>query len=97
MVGYAQALSGNRAQAQAVLDELKSLSTERYVPPHNIAPGTDGTPGRPTLKRRPTTPDDSTTPPANTNDNKPADNAPPTLRRNDGTNPPPPPPPSSTP
>ncbi|MEJ7578885.1 MAG: tetratricopeptide repeat protein, partial [Pyrinomonadaceae bacterium] len=25
------------AQAQAVLDELKSLSTQRYVPPHNIA------------------------------------------------------------
>ncbi|MDQ3256650.1 MAG: tetratricopeptide repeat protein, partial [Acidobacteriota bacterium] len=37
MVGYAQALSGNQAQAQAVLDELKSLSTQRYVPPHNIA------------------------------------------------------------
>lgn len=37
MIGYAQALSGNRAQARAVLDELKFLSTQRYVPPHNIA------------------------------------------------------------
>ncbi|MDQ3753944.1 MAG: hypothetical protein M3371_04350 [Acidobacteriota bacterium] len=31
------AVSGNRAQAQATLDELKSLSTGRYVPPYNIA------------------------------------------------------------
>jgi Flp pilus assembly protein TadD len=35
--GYAWARSGNRAQAQKALDELKSLSTQRYVPPYNIA------------------------------------------------------------
>lgn len=35
--GYAYALAGNRAQADAVLDELKSRSNQRYVPPHSIA------------------------------------------------------------
>ncbi len=35
--GYAWAVSGNRAQAQTVLEELKTLSTQRYVPPYNIA------------------------------------------------------------
>jgi tetratricopeptide (TPR) repeat protein len=37
LIGYSLALSGNRAQALAVLDELKSLSAKRYVPPYNIA------------------------------------------------------------
>ncbi|MBA3357328.1 MAG: winged helix-turn-helix domain-containing protein [Pyrinomonadaceae bacterium] len=37
LIGYAWALSGNRAQAQTTLDELISLSTRRYVPPYNIA------------------------------------------------------------
>jgi serine/threonine-protein kinase len=37
LIGYVWALSGNRAQALKVLDELKSLSAKRYVPPHNIA------------------------------------------------------------
>lgn len=37
MIGYTWALAGHRAQAQAALDELKSLSTQRYVPPYNIA------------------------------------------------------------
>lgn len=37
LIGYAWAVSGNRAQAQTTLDELKSLSTRRYVPPYNIA------------------------------------------------------------
>jgi len=37
LAGYAWALSGNRAQAQTALDELKSLSTHHYVPPYNIA------------------------------------------------------------
>ena len=37
LTGYNWALSGNRAQAQTALAKLKSLSTERYVPPYNIA------------------------------------------------------------
>jgi DNA-binding winged helix-turn-helix (wHTH) protein/TolB-like protein/Flp pilus assembly protein TadD len=37
MIGHTWALAGNRAQAQAALDELKTLSTQRYVPPYNIA------------------------------------------------------------
>jgi len=36
-IGYAFARSGDRVQAQSVLDELKALSTQRYVPPYNIA------------------------------------------------------------
>ncbi len=37
LIGYAWALSANRAQAQTTLDELISLSTRRYVPSYNIA------------------------------------------------------------
>ena len=37
LTGYNWALSGNRAQAQTALAELKSLSTQRYVPSYNIA------------------------------------------------------------
>jgi DNA-binding winged helix-turn-helix (wHTH) protein/TolB-like protein/Flp pilus assembly protein TadD len=37
MIGHTWALAGHRAQAQAALDELKTLSTQRYVPPYNIA------------------------------------------------------------
>ena len=37
MIGYVWALAGNRAKARAVLDELKSLSGQRYIPPYNIA------------------------------------------------------------
>jgi TolB-like protein len=37
MIGYAWALSGERAPALAALDELKALSTQRYVPPYNLA------------------------------------------------------------
>src|SRR5215471_1811866 len=36
-IGYASALAGDHNQANTVLDELKSLSTQRYVPPYNIA------------------------------------------------------------
>lgn len=35
--GYALAKSGKQVEAQAVLDELLKLSTERYVPPYNLA------------------------------------------------------------
>jgi len=36
-LGHAYAASGNRSEAQKVLDELKQLSKRRYVPPDNIA------------------------------------------------------------
>jgi tetratricopeptide (TPR) repeat protein len=37
LLGYALAMSGKRDQARATLNELHHLSTERYVPPYNIA------------------------------------------------------------
>ena len=37
LIGYAFALSGAHAQALAVLDELKALSTQHYLPSYNIA------------------------------------------------------------
>ena len=37
LTGYNWAQSGNRAEAQAALDELKASSTVRYVSPYNIA------------------------------------------------------------
>jgi len=37
VIGHAFAVSGKRAEAQKVLDELKEMSTQRYVPPYNIA------------------------------------------------------------
>jgi DNA-binding winged helix-turn-helix (wHTH) protein/tetratricopeptide (TPR) repeat protein len=36
-IGYALAMSGEREEARAVLDELNRRSTERYVPPYNFA------------------------------------------------------------
>jgi len=80
------------SEFQRVRGRLFRMSNARVTTAGDIAPGTDGTPGRPTLKRRQPAPDDSTSQPSNTNDTKPANNAPPTLRGNDGTNPPPPPP-----
>src|SRR5204863_4220884 len=35
--GYASVLSGDAAKGRAVLKELKSLESQRYVPPSNIA------------------------------------------------------------
>ena len=37
MIGYASALAGDPGKARAVLEEMKSLSGQRYIPPHNIA------------------------------------------------------------
>ncbi|HLL77202.1 MAG TPA: tetratricopeptide repeat protein [Pyrinomonadaceae bacterium] len=37
LTGYALAMSGRRAEAQTALNELKKLSTQKYVPSHNIA------------------------------------------------------------
>ncbi len=36
-LGHAYAISGERSEAQKVLDELEQLSKRRYVPPDNIA------------------------------------------------------------
>ena len=36
-IGYVAALAGDKLKAQAVLDELKALSNEHYVPPVNVA------------------------------------------------------------
>jgi len=36
-LGHVYAVSGNRSEAQKVLDELEQLSKRRYVPPDNIA------------------------------------------------------------
>jgi TolB-like protein/tetratricopeptide (TPR) repeat protein len=36
-LGYAYAISGNRAQAEKVIDQLERLSRDRYVPLNNIA------------------------------------------------------------
>jgi len=52
------------------------------------ATGDDGTPGRPTLKRRQSTPDDSTTTSPDSTDQKPEQQqGPPKLKRNDGSKP----------
>lgn len=37
MLGYTSALMGNRTQALEIIDELKTLSCQRYVPPYNLA------------------------------------------------------------
>ena len=36
-IGYATALSGDKAKGRAVLEELKSLASQRYIPPSNLA------------------------------------------------------------
>ena len=36
-IGYAAALAGDQVKARAVLQELKTLSDEHYVPPVNVA------------------------------------------------------------
>jgi tetratricopeptide (TPR) repeat protein len=36
-LGHAYALSGNRAEAQNVLDQLKQLSAHSYIAPFNVA------------------------------------------------------------
>jgi DNA-binding winged helix-turn-helix (wHTH) protein/TolB-like protein/tetratricopeptide (TPR) repeat protein len=37
LAGYVMALSGERERARGVLEELRNLSRERYVPPYNMA------------------------------------------------------------
>ena len=69
------------SEFQRVKNRLLRLSNARASSSGAIAGADDGTPGRPTLKRRQPTPDDSTTAPDGTakpDNNKPA---PPTLKR----------------
>jgi TolB-like protein/tetratricopeptide (TPR) repeat protein/class 3 adenylate cyclase len=35
-IGYVEALAGNKEKAFAVLEEMKTLSSERYIPPSNV-------------------------------------------------------------
>jgi predicted Zn-dependent protease len=80
------------SEFQRVKGRLLRLSNARATTNGALpASSDDGTPGRPTLKRRQPTPDDSTVPPGTTDDNgqpsntKPSD--PPKLKRNDGSSP----------
>lgn len=81
----------NTSEFQRVKARLMRLSNARATTAGALPGSTDdGTPGRPTLKRRQPTPDDSTTTPGTTDDNnsqpsnsKPSD--PPKLKRNDGS------------
>ena len=69
------------SEFQRVKNRLLRLSNARASSAGAIAADDNGTPGRPTLKRRQPTPDDSTTTTDGTNQ-KPSDKpAPPTLRR----------------
>lgn len=36
-LGHAYAASGNKAEAQKMLDHLKELSAQRYIAPYNVA------------------------------------------------------------
>jgi len=70
------------SEFQRVKNRLLRLSNARASSTGVIAASDDGTPGRPTLKRRQPTPDDSTTTnPDGTQKTDPTKPAPPTLRR----------------
>jgi len=71
------------SEFQRVKNRLLRLSNARASNTGAIAASDDGTPGRPTLKRRTPTPDDpTTTSPDGTQKADPSKSAPPTLRRN---------------
>lgn len=71
------------SEFQRVRNRLLRLSNARASSAGAIAGSDDGTPGRPTLKRRNPTPDDSTTTnPDGTPKTEPNKPAPPTLQRN---------------
>lgn len=69
------------SEFQRVKNRLLRLSNARASSTGAIAGADDGTPGRPTLKRRVPTPDDSTTSPDGTPKPDNSKPAPPTLRR----------------
>src|SRR6266566_1429248 len=76
------------SEFQRVKARLLRLSNAR-ASSSGVLPGADeGTPGRPTLKRRQPTPDDSTTTPDGGIESKPGDKQePPKLKKNDGSKP----------
>ena len=69
------------SEFQRVKNRLLRLSNARASSTGAIAGAADGTPGRPTLKRRQPTPDDSTTAPDGTAKPDNSKPAPPTLKR----------------
>jgi len=69
------------SEFQRVKNRLLRLSNARAASNGAIAGADDGTPGRPTLKRRQPTPDDATTNPDGTAKPDSAKPAPPTLKR----------------
>ena len=69
------------SEFQRVRNRLLRLSNARASSSGAIAGSDDGTPGRPTLKRRQPTPDDSTTTPNGTQKPDNSKPAPPSLRR----------------
>lgn len=79
------------SEFQRVKGRLLRLSNARVTTSGALPASTDdGTPGRPTLKRRQPTPDDSTTAPATDDNNQPSNTKPsdpPKLKRNDGSSP----------
>lgn len=87
------------SEFQRVKGRLLRLSNARASSAGTIESGENGTPGRPTLKRRQPTPDDTTTTPEG-GEQKPGDKQtppPPQMKRNDGSAPPPQSQPSPTP
>jgi predicted Zn-dependent protease len=76
------------SEFQRVKNRLLRLSNARATSSGAIAGSEDGTPGRPTLKRRQPTPDDpATTNPDGTPKTEPNKPAPPTLRRDPSAQP----------
>lgn len=76
------------SEFQRVKNRLLRLSNARATSSGVIAGSEDGTPGRPTLKRRQPTPDEpATTGPDNTPKTEPNKPAPPTLRRDPNAQP----------
>ncbi len=72
------------SEFQRVKSRLLRLSNARTSATGALPSADDGTPGRPTLKRRQPTPDDSTTTP-DSGEQKPAEQGPPKPKRNDGS------------
>src|SRR5947207_6409107 len=76
------------SEFQRVENRLLRLSNARVTNTGAIAASDNGTPGRPTLKRRSQAPDDNTaTPDANGQKDDKQNSAPPKLKRNDGAQP----------
>ena len=76
------------SEFQRVKARLLRLSNARASSTGALPGADEGTPGRPTLKRRQPTPDDSTTTNPDGTEKPPADKAePPKLKRNDGSKP----------